>query len=110
MRTETYSEADARAEKLLDSILVRKHTGGQVAKAVTAGNVWRSLSNGTGWDPQPRNPIAATGESPEGLLTRKSQRINADAYELDRLRGYLTLPPDTPAREVSDEIIRRLKT
>jgi len=61
MRIETNTEADARAEKLLDSILVREHTESAVAKAVAAGNVWRALSDGVGWDPNPRNPIDTKG-------------------------------------------------
>lgn len=61
MRTETYTEADARAEKLMDSILIRKHTEGEVARAMRVGNVWRALSNGVGWDPEPKNPIDTRG-------------------------------------------------
>lgn len=53
MRTESYTEADQRAEALLDSILTRPHTESAVAKALRAGNIWRALSNGMGWDPEP---------------------------------------------------------
>ena len=63
MRTETYTDAERRADTLLESILVRPHTESEVAKAIAAGNIWRALSNGEGWDPVAKNPIGYDGLS-----------------------------------------------
>lgn len=63
MRTETYTQADRRAEKLMDTVLTAPHTESGVAKAIRAGNIWRALSTGEGWVA----PAAGgSGADPEG--------------------------------------------
>lgn len=57
MTAETYTQADHRADGLLDSILTKPHSEGQTAEAIRVGNAWRARSNGQGWDPEPRNPL-----------------------------------------------------